>query len=740
MTGQRPSASFEALLEYLHRVRGFDFTGYKRSSLTRRVERRMDVVGAESVAAYQDYLEVHPDEFTLLFNTILINVTSFFRDEPAWQFLREQIIPQIVAGKDADAPIRVWSAGCASGEEAYSLTMLLAEALGTAGVLQRVKIYASDVDEEALAQARRATYSDKALEGVPEEWRKKYFVPSNGSFAFRGDLRRVVIFGRHDLVQDAPISRLDLLSCRNTLMYFNAEVQARILGRFHFALNERGFLFLGRAELLLTHANLFTPVEARHRVFTRTSRVSLRDRLLVLTPTGDVDGVAGISRIGRLRDAAFECGLAPEVLVDVDGMLVLANGEARRQFSLDLKDLGRPFQDLEVSYRPTDLRSLIDRAVAERRTVTVSHVERSLTGGGSQYFDIHVTPLANGANGVYGVRIAFNDVTVAERLQTELHRANQELETANEELQSASEELETTNEELQSTNEELETANEELQSTNEELETMNEELQSSNEELQTMNDELRLRSMEVQTSNAFLASTLGSLGVGVAVLDPALMVRVWNRQAEEFWGLRADEVLGESFLALDIGLPLHLVPVRAATSGEATTLEVDATTRRGKPMRCQVTVAPVVNRDGGREGVVVVMEDVTRRQELLLAEAGRAMAEGIVATVREPLVVLDGDLRIVSANPAFYGLFRARPIETEGELLYQIGEGRWDNAELRRLLEEVLPHDREMRDFAMVLDVPGAGARTLRLNARQVFSGAQRPQFILLAIEDGSPA
>lgn len=281
MNESNQDQEFEALLEYLRQRRGFDFTGYKRTSLRRRVSKRMNMVGIENFRDYLDYLEVHPDEFTNLFNTILINVTAFFRDASAWDYLAQEVIPRIVEGRAADEPIRVWSAGCASGEEAYTLAILLAEALGPEQFRHQVEIYATDVDEEALAQARQASYSPKALEPLPVELRARYFEALENRYVFRPDLRRAVTFGRHDLVQDAPISCLDLLVCRNTLMYFNAETQGRILGRFHPALNDNGFLFLGRAEMLLTRTNLFTPVDLKHRIFIRVPRVNLRDRLLI---------------------------------------------------------------------------------------------------------------------------------------------------------------------------------------------------------------------------------------------------------------------------------------------------------------------------------------------------------------------------------------------------------------------------------------------------------------------------
>src|SRR4051812_16576167 len=220
-------ASFEALLEFLKRTRGVDFTGYKRSSLERRFHRRMESIHCASYGDYLDYLEANPEEFEHLFETLLINVTEFFRDPPAWEHLREEVLPELLAAKTDGEPLRVWSAGCASGQEAYTCAMVLAELLGVDAYRHRAKIYATDIDEEALAQARAAIYNAKELESVPPALREKYFERADQGVCFRKDLRRTVIFGRNNLVQDAPISRLDLLLCRNTLMYFNAETQAR---------------------------------------------------------------------------------------------------------------------------------------------------------------------------------------------------------------------------------------------------------------------------------------------------------------------------------------------------------------------------------------------------------------------------------------------------------------------------------------------------------------------------------
>lgn len=600
MSPAKPEDKFDALLQYLKHARGFDLTGYKRSNLMRRVQKRMAAITLSDFADYVDYLEVHPDEFTHLFNAILINVTAFFRDPAAWDFVAQEVVPKIIEARGPRQQIRVWSAGCASGEEAYTITMILAEALGQEEFRERVKVYATDVDEEALAQARQALYSARAVEAVPPTLRTKHFDRSGDRYLFNADLRRSVIFGRHDLVQDAPISRLDLLICRNTLMYFNAETQAKILGRLHFAVREGGYLFLGQAELLLTHNELFTAVDLRHRIFASTAKGHVRDRPLALAQAGAEEAPTDLAaHQTRLREAAFDATLVAQILVDSAGRLLLANERARSLLGLHPGDLGRPIQDLEISYRPLELRSRIEAAYEERLPVKVNGVERRLPDGTSQSLDVLIVPLKDQTGAVLGVSISFSDVTRYAQLQAALHRSKQELETAYEELQSA--------------NEELETTNAELQSTNEELETMNEELQSTNEELQAVNNELRQRTDDLNKSNTFLQAVLMGLRAGVVVVDARLTVLVWNHWAENLWGLRAEEVVGQPLLSLDIGLPLQslVAPLRACLSQEQGHQEITlrATNRLGKMVECRITCNALDSPDQSVKGAIILMEE-----------------------------------------------------------------------------------------------------------------------------------
>jgi two-component system CheB/CheR fusion protein len=601
---------FEQILLHLRHTRGFDFGAYKRTSLMRRIRKRMQVVGVESFEAYLDYLQVHQEEFAPLFNTILINVTSFFRDPEVWNYLAETVLPELIASLPAGAALRVWSAGCASGQEPFTVAMMLSELKGPAFVRDRVKIYATDIDEEALNEARVATYSRRQLEDVAPPLIEKHFEPAGANFTFNRELRRSVIFGRHDLLQDAPISRVDLLLCRNTLMYFNSDAQARILARFYFSLNPSAYIVLGRAEMLFSHAAMFAPAEMKRRVFRPASKPSHRDRLLLLAQTGRDLMTNHTPPMERLREIAFESDELPQLVLDDAGMLAGANLPARGMFGLTQTDVGRPFQDLSVSFRPVELRGAIQRASDERQQVTIKEAIWP-TGAEIRSYDVTITPLLDPERVLIGTRISFHDNTAYRALENALQQSKQELETAYEELQSTNEELETTNEELQSTVEELETTNEELQSTNEELETMNEELQSTNEELQTINDELRTRSGELNAANTFMESVFASMRA--AVVNRDFEVLVWNDNAADLWGVRPDEATGHNFLGLDIGLPVGELgpPIRSVLQDGAhpVDLTLNAVNRRGKPIGCRIQLTPLVGADNATAGVILMMEE-----------------------------------------------------------------------------------------------------------------------------------
>jgi two-component system CheB/CheR fusion protein len=610
---ETPDPLFEDLIHFIQQTRGLDFRGYKRTSLRRRIGLRMETVGAVDFPAYQAFLEVHPQEFVELLNTVLINVTSFFRDREAWTVLKNDVVPRIIERGQPNDSIRIWSVGCASGEEPYSLAMLFAEALGVHEFCRRVKIYATDLDEAALNSARHAIYSDREVEPLPAEYRERYFEQANGRYIFQRELRKCVIFGRHNVVVDAPISRIDLLVCRNLLIYLEAETQSVVLPRLHYALVDDGFLFLGKAETQLARSKLFRPVETRHRIFSKLPQEWRRSAggslIMGLDPR---DG--GQLQL-RMLEAIADSASAAYLVVDVGGLLIFANGAARRLLDIGEADIGRPFQDLPISYRPTELRSRIESVMRDLRPLSVEHQEHHRPPGEPLRLTIELSPMTGRDGQPYACLLAFNDTTRLYQLQQGLEAAQESLETTIEELQSANEELETTNEELQSTNEELETTNEELQSSNEELETMNEELRSTNDALGSANDNMQRQADEAAEYRSHSLSILRSVNTGVVVLNADRRIHSWNRWSENAWGMRAEEVVGQPFLTLDIGLPVNQLAEPIArvlgTGEDQIEQRLQGLDRRGRSVTCRVRLSPLLDDLRDVRGVVLIMEDIS---------------------------------------------------------------------------------------------------------------------------------
>jgi two-component system CheB/CheR fusion protein len=601
MSVMSEDGQLESLLEYLRQARGFDLGGYKRTTLKRRTGKRLQALGLGSFAEYQAYLEQHPEESDLYFDTLLINVSRFFRDPEAWDSLKSRVVPHLIDRARQGQVVRVWSTGCSNGQEAYTVAMILAEELGAEDYRQLVKVYATDMDGEALSIARNGTFTEKDVVDVPEAYRKAWLEQVDGAWQVRGELRRAVVFGRHDLVSDAPISRLDLLVCRNTLMYFNTETQAGIAARLHFALRPDGFLFLGKAETVVGQSRLFAPLDVKYRIFRPVPRGNGR-----LAAPG---GALPADKAQELHRAVFETSPIAQVVLDGEDRILGVNQRARRLFDMTGAEVGTPLKDLAISYRPLELRSKIEEARKEGQPVKIARVDHALRGI-TYTLDVEVFPQPGADSPTAGVVLSFHDVSGLRRLEEEAAARTQELENAQEALQSTVEELETTNEELQSTVEELETTNEELQSTNEEMETMNEELQSTNEELQTANDELRERTSELHGVNSFLESILTSVRTGVIVVDRSRTVMTWNRESEELWGVRREEAYGKHLADLDIGLPVARFEdalVGAMAGRPSDEIELAAVNRRGHRITCRVQILPLLGLLGEIQGGLLLV-------------------------------------------------------------------------------------------------------------------------------------
>ncbi|HYE90998.1 MAG TPA: CheR family methyltransferase [Terriglobales bacterium] len=610
--------AFRALLEKLSAAYAFDFREYKPASLMRRIRMRMSQVHAGSFEAYAAFIDRHPEEHVPLFNTILINVTGFFRDSEAWSVLGEEILPRVLQEAAETRSLRVWSAGCASGEETYSLALLVAEQLGDRAAEYQIKIYGTDVDEDALASARQAYYRTDQLKDVPDRLLQRYFGRDGQLWRLRRDIRRWCIFGAHNLTQAPPLPHVDLLVCRNVLIYFSSALQERILSRFHYAVRDGGFLFLGRSESLLARSRQFAPVNLKWRLFqrlpssTRLAASVLPEPAATPLERGERADRHEPASAGLRVQRALEALPSAVMIVDASDNILSWNPAAEAMFETPVANaIGRKFRDLDVSYRVEGLRARMEDVKARQAPARLEDISFTRRSGDAVHITITIAALLDGYRFI-GLLVNAEDVTAYARLREQATRIAEQHATAIEELQSTNEELETTNEELQSTNEELETTNEELQSTNEELETTVEELQAANAELATLNAELEDRGAELTRLDGYHRGVVEGIDQPLIVLDRVGVIRSWNQAAERLSGLRAEQVVGREIFALALGALLDDVrPAfeRALQSRQPQQLEAALAT--GGP-RVWVRLTPVADGAEGREvvGMVAVLSPV----------------------------------------------------------------------------------------------------------------------------------
>jgi len=490
--------------------------------------------------------------------------------------------------------------------------MLLAERLGENAGNYAIKIYATDIDEDALSTARHAMYRLDQIKNVPERLVDRYFTRDGQLYRFRRDIRRWCIFGSHNLTQAPPLSHIDLLICRNVLIYFTGELQERILNRFHYAIREDGFLFLGRSESLLARSKLFTPVNLKWRIFQRTA-AGARQVAAVLPENVIGEGIRAAPRAELPAPAAriqraLEALPAGLMIIDATDTILSWNPAAEALFDVPVASaLGRKFRDLDVSYRVEGLRARIEDVKARHAPARMDDVTFSRRNGDVVHADIVIAPLFE-VHRLIGVLVYANEATEHARLKEQMTRIAEQHATAIEELQSTNEELETTNEELQSTNEELETTNEELQSTNEELETTVEELQAANTELGTLNAEMEGRGAELRRLDSYHQAVLNSMEHAFFVTDRSVVVSTWNHAAERMWGLRNEQVVGRDLFSFPLGDGASLRR-RAIEDvlGRGTTLEVadvPYTLPGGEVRRTVLKLAPLRGAGGEITGII----------------------------------------------------------------------------------------------------------------------------------------
>jgi two-component system CheB/CheR fusion protein len=624
--GADQNPQIETILERIRDARNFDFRNYKRPTLHRRIERRMSDNRCRTLADYIALLDKSPAEYDALIGTMLIKVTSFFRDEETWKVLAEKILPRLLSEKRPGEEIRVWCAGCATGEEAFSVAILLAEAMGPAFHTGDVKIFGTDVDEKAIATARRAVYPGTALESAPAKLRGRYFEQEHGGWSVRKEIRRAVVFGVNNLVSDAPISRIDLLICRNVFIYLDAELQKRVLTRFHYALRRHGVILLGKSELIPFAARLFEPVDLSRRIYRKNGRrdaLAGQDRLLGMLEQETVSRGSEETRAEMAATEEFHRGVLqslrmPVIATDMDGTVLSWNPAAAAIWGRSEAEVaGKKLTALALPGLSGDL--LIEKTVAVRDGRSKLEISPGVftrpNGKGPTQLSVEVAALRNAGREITGLLYTVHDVTEVRELDAELSKATSERQIAYEQLQTINEEMQSSNEELETTNEELQTTNEELQSTNEELGTTNEELQSTNAELDATNREVATRTEEMNRLAFLQRAIIRNLSAAVVVLDVKGHIRLWNLAAERLLGVTEDEATGNVFWTLLVPALNRAVLTRLKKAmGQNQPLraeQIDYELPTGSLGHARLTAVPIA--EGGEAlGSVILFEDTTR--------------------------------------------------------------------------------------------------------------------------------
>lgn len=749
---------------FLRGATGVDFTHYKQSTIKRRIARRLALYKLETLEDYVKYMQKYPVEVTALFDDILITVTRFFREQESFEALKTEVFPRIIKGKGPENPIRLWIAGCATGEEAYSVAMSLLEFLEDRPVSPPVQVFATDIHEKSIEQARRGIYPESIAEDVSPSRLRRFFVPVEGGYQVNRLVRDMCVFARHNTTKDPPFSRLDFISCRNVLIYLGPALQQKVIPMFHWALNPTGFLMVGSSETVGHFTSLFELIDRKNKVYGRKAAPA---RLPVDFSTGGDQPVASghapdLRPVPPWPDAPREFDLGREadravldrhtpagVVIDENLEIIQFRGHtgpylepSPGKASLNLIDMARAGIKLE-------LRAAVFQAKKTKTPVTKEHVLLKYNGA---YRDVNLEVSSLKApSGVNYYLILFIEAGPATPLprraagkpkrQSELEeereatRLTEELVETKKYLQTIIEERDVTNEELRAANEELQSSTEELQSINEELETAKEELQSTNEELTTVNEELQIRNVELTQTNDDLTNLLTSATIPIVMLSNDLRVRRATPLAEKALNVRPTD-FGRPLtdIKLKIDFP-DLEQLVGNVIETVTTTELETQDADGRWYSIQIR--PYVTLEKKIEGAVISFIDIDslKRSELEM-KAARDFSEAVVETVSQPLIVLDQGLHIISANAAFYQTFRVFPAQTEGKLIFDLGNQQWDIPELRQLLENILPKRTLIEAFEVEHKFPDLGQRTMLLSARRLAQTDRKNEMILLAIED----
>ena len=745
---------------------GVDFSRYKSSTIQRRVMRRLVLSQRDTLAEYAAFLKGNAKELDALYSDVLIGVTSFFRNPEAFAALQHIIIPKLLAKRAKNEPVRLWVPGCSTGQEAYSLAMAFAEGTAEDARPAKLQIFATDLNEASLKKARYGLYVESFAKDLSPERLRRFFVEEEGGWRVSKALREQVVFARHNVISDPPFSQIDLISCRNLLIYLEPALQKTLFPMFHYALKPGGFLFLGASESIGPFTDLFAPADKKQKIFSRKAALTQAFRLPVpaartapslssrsasapsahepVLPKGLRGEFTAQREADRISTSQF---VPPGVLVDAGGQVLQFRGATGAYLE---PPVGKASFDVLKMAREglmLPLRAALAKAKRENRPVRHAAV-RMRSQSGTRAVALHIIPLRNLTEPCF--LILFEDAAASRTARAlanvplfvgKRHSAGRiaelerELADMRDDRQSIQEQNEAAHEELQASSEEMQSSNEELQSMNEELQTSKEELESTNEELSTINDEMISRNIELHRLNDDLNNVQVSIQTAILILARDLTIRRFTPLAATIFNLRATDMgRGIGDIRHNLDLP-DLDRVLAEVVDTVSLREREVRDKEGRWYGLRAR--PYLTLDNKINGVVLVLSDIDRlKRSEQEASSAREYAEAILHATPVPFLVLQADLRVNTASEAFYKTFQVAPDATEGRLVYEIGNGQWNIPQLRELLEEIIPQRSVFNGFEVTHEFASLGRCTMLLNARRMEGAERLPERILLAIED----
>ena len=753
------SGYMQKIFMLLRSYTGHDFSAYKRNTIVRRVERRMNVHHIEDISDYIRLLQKNGEEAQNLFKELLIGVTSFFRDPDAFAALKQKALPTILNQKNDDNPIRIWVPGCSSGEEVYSIAIVVKEYMEEHNSHYNIQIFGTDISDSSIHFARHGVYPGSIENDVGSSRLERYFIKQDQSYQIQGSIREMIIFAPHNIIKDPPFTRLDMICCRNVLIYLDSDLQKKLIPLFHYAMKPEGVLFLGSSESIGDFRDLFEALDTKEKIYKRRDSAVAMQRLpdFRFTSKIDPDAEKPSARPSReenlpqqIEKLLADIYAPSSVVINKNGEIVYVHGRTGKfleppqgQANWNIFEMAREGLKLRLPAAVRKAVSSNTEVINENLKVKMDDTE--------VYITLVISPIMKPNSMKDFLVVSFKDVRsvkekesskteliVPEGQSSRVDELEKELQYTKENLQTAIEELETSNEELKSINEAYQSTNEELQSTNEELETSREEMQSLNEELQTVNAELQQKIDEVQRAYNSMKSFIDNLDIPTVLLDNNMHVRQFSSDITKIIKLIPADI-GRSIV--DIVNNLKEVDLfeqahKVQKSARYTELEVQTKNGYWYLMR----ILPFRTMGDQLEGVIISFLDINElkqlKEQLKKTEITFKYAESIVETVREPLVVLDGNLKVISANRSFYHTFQLPTDSTVGEYIYKLGDGEWNIPDLIKMLKNVIPNQEVFNDFLMEHKINKIGYRKMLLNARRIYEQDAYQERILLAIED----